>query len=188
LTCLLFSSAFHLHLLPHNSFISRITAPFAHGAMPALVIAGVISSLIFIRESPKENSRQLIIILLSLSAASVLSGFLLRQFFIISKILATPSWVLICSGITLAIFVFVYWLADIRNQTAWAGIIKPAGTNTLLCYLLPYFAYAIFGALNSTLPAFLLTGVVGLFKTFLFALIIVTLAGLLMKVNVRLKL
>jgi heparan-alpha-glucosaminide N-acetyltransferase len=186
--CILFSSAFHLRWIPEKSFISKITAPLGHGAMPALVMAGVITSLLFIRASAKEKSRQLITTLLSVSAASLLAGFALRHFFIISKILATPSWVLICTGITVAMFVFVYWVADINNQTAWARIIKPAGTNTLLCYLLPYFAYALFAALNLSLPEFLLTGVVGLLKTLLFALLIVNLAGLLMRVNLKLKL
>lgn len=126
--------------------------------------------------------------LLLASAASIVAGFLFRHFFIISKILATPSWVMICIGITLAVFVIVYWLADVQKKTAWAAIIRPAGTNTLLCYLLPYFAYALFDALNVSLPLALRTGGVGLLKTFVFALLIVNLAGLAMRINIRLKL
>jgi heparan-alpha-glucosaminide N-acetyltransferase len=186
--CLLFSAAFHSGWIPGESFISRITAPVSHGAMPALVTTGVISSLIFVRISAKKDSKKLIITLLSLSAGLILGGFFARNFFIISKILATPTWVLVCSGITIAAFTFIYWLADIHHKTAWAEIIKPAGTNTLLCYLLPYFAYALIDLSGFSLPDVLLSGGIGLVKTFFFALLIVNVAGLLIKVNVRLKL
>lgn len=188
LVCMLLSAAFHLKLMAPDSFLSTITRPIGQGAMPALVSAGVISSMLFIRLSAKNNHRRLMLTLLAISVASIGAGFLLRRFFIISKILATPSWVMICIGITFAMFVLVYWLADVKKKTAWAAIIKPAGTNTLLCYLLPYFAYALFDALNVSLPIGLRIGVIGLLKTFVFALLIVNLAGLAMKINIRLKL
>jgi heparan-alpha-glucosaminide N-acetyltransferase len=187
LACMVFSVAFHAHWIPRG-FISRITSPLGHGAMPALVSMGAISSLIFIKSFAKEQPKRLIVTLALIAVGLISLGFFARNFFIISKILATPSWVLICSGITIAAFALIYWIADVNKQTLWANIIKPAGTNTLLCYLLPYFAYALIAVLHLGLPSFLLTGGVGLLKTFLFALLIVNAAGLLGKMNVRLKL
>ncbi|MEP7257905.1 MAG: DUF5009 domain-containing protein, partial [Flavitalea sp.] len=70
------------------------------------------------------------------------------------------------------------------------AIVKPAGTNTLTCYLLPYFAYAfLYGPLESVhLPEDLLTGIPGLIKSLILALALVNIAGLLSKYGVRLKL
>ncbi len=185
--CMLISVSYHGGLIMKKSFLSALTMPVGHGAMPALVCAGAIVSLLFSRLVLRHNTKKLIIVLLSVSAGSVALGFLLRKFFIISKILATPSWVMICIGITIAIFVLVYWIADIRKITAWTKIIKGAGTNTLLCYLLPYFAYALFAAFHLYLPDVLLTGGVGLFKTFLFAVLIAWVAGKARNINIRLK-
>ncbi|MES1225890.1 MAG: hypothetical protein ABUT20_60990, partial [Bacteroidota bacterium] len=105
-----------------------------------------------------------------------------------SKIRATPAWVLICSAITILVFIIVYWIADLKSKASWFSIIKPAGTNTLLCYLMPYFAYAAVVLSHLALPAVLLTGGVGLFKSFLFAMLMVAITGWLGKAGVRLKL
>lgn len=71
---------------------------------------------------------------------------------------------------------------------SWFRAIKPAGTDTLLCYLIPYFAYAIVVLLDLHLPALLLTGGVGLLKSGLFALGCVWVTGGLNRLGVRLKL
>ena len=118
----------------------------------------------------------------------LLAGLYTRTFWGISKIRATPAWVLICSAITIAVFILIYWLADLKEKAKWFDIIKPAGTNTLLCYLLPYFAYVLMGMAHVHLPVDLLTGGLGLLKSFLFALLIIVVAGFLGKKGLRLRL
>ena len=185
--CMLISVCFHTGMIAKRSLLAMITMPVGHGAMPALVSAGTIISILFTKLVAKNNLKKLFITLLSISGGAVITGFILRRFFIISKILATPSWVMISIGITVAAFVLVYWLADIEGKTKWAGIIKGAGTNTLFCYLLPYFAYALFSVSNLYLPEALLSGGVGLIKTFLFALLMVNIARWAQQINIRLK-
>ena len=118
----------------------------------------------------------------------LVSGFYTRTFWGISKIRATPAWVLICSSITIIIFMIIYWLSDLKSKSNWFAILKPAGTNTLLCYLLPYFAYAIVVLLHLSLPETLLTGFIGLIKSIVFSLLIVICAGWLEKAGIKLKL
>jgi hypothetical protein len=86
------------------------------------------------------------------------------------------------------VFIFIYWIADKAEKAHWFNFIKPAGTNTLLCYLLPHFAYALVVVLAIDYPLFMLTGIVGLIKSFLFALLVVWIAGWLGKRGVQLKL
>ena len=101
---------------------------------------------------------------------------------------ATPAWLFLCSAFTILAFIVIYWLADVKQKANWFNIIKPAGTDTLLCYLIPYFMYAIVNVTGAHLPEVLLTGGVGLFKSFLFALLCVLITGVLNRTGIRLKL
>ena len=58
----------------------------------------------------------------------------------------------------------------------------------MLCYLIPYFAYATTNFLGVHVPGFALIGAAGLFKSFLFALLCVFITGWLSKIGIRLKL
>src|SRR5690606_24134141 len=121
------------------------------------------------------------------SAACVAAGFMLRPYFIISKILATPSWTLICIGISLAVFTLLIFITDVKKKEHWFSIIKPAGTATLTAYLLPYIHYALYSMIGITLPLVLRTGWVGILKSLLYALLIILITGLLEKKRLKLK-
>jgi hypothetical protein len=81
----------------------------------------------------------------------------------------------------------VRWLVDRKNKKNWFNIIKPAGTSTLTAYLLPYIYYPLYHMAGISLPVILLTGVTGIIKSLLFALLIILLTGLLEKWRIRLK-
>lgn len=157
------------------------------GAMPALTMGGVLAATAYRKYYREERQLGFVLLLLVLAALSAAYGFGLRPFWGISKIRATPAWVGICTGISFAVFAFLYWLSDIRGQRAWSRIIEPAGTSTLTCYLIPYFAYAIRELAGITLPMALRTGGVGLLKSLLFALLIVWATGLLKQFRIQLK-
>lgn len=174
-------------IAPHSRLRFWI-APFGEGAMPAFTMGGAVITTILIHYREKRKEKLLFLVLAIIALGLFLAGFYTRSFWGISKIRATPAWVLICSAITISVFILIYWLADIRGRVKWFDIIKPAGTNTLLCYLLPYFAYALMGLAHLHLPAALLIGGVGLLKSFLFALLIILIAGFLGKKGLRLRL
>jgi len=85
-------------------------------------------------------------------------------------------------------FLAVYWLADVKKKAGWFNFIRPAGTDTLLCYLIPYFLYALVTATHFHYPEWMITGAVGLLKSFLLALLCVYITRLLNRAGVRLKL
>jgi heparan-alpha-glucosaminide N-acetyltransferase len=80
----------------------------------------------------------------------------------------------------------IYFVVDLKGKTRWFDLIKPAGTSTLTCYLIPYVYYSI-ATYAFALPVFLKTGVAGLFKSFVYALIIIGLTALLGKLKIKLK-
>ena len=180
--------AAHAGVLPNNRLLHMIISPLGEGAMPAFAMGGALITLIVLHFRKKNRTGKMSAILALIGVLLFVVGIYLRGFWGISKIRATPAWVFICSAITIGAFIPLYWLADKQHKASWFNIIRPGGTNTLLCYLLPYFAYTLMGLLNLHLPPSLLTGGIGLLQSFLFALLIIVVAGELGKRGVRLKL
>jgi heparan-alpha-glucosaminide N-acetyltransferase len=180
--------ASHAGWIPAHSIWRTLIAPFGEGAMPAFTMGGAVTTLILLHFRKRKETGKMMVVFSILAIILFLAGIYTRQFWGISKIRATPAWVLICSAITIAVFIPVYWLADQKRKANWFKLIQPAGTNTLLCYLLPYFAYALVTLLHLYLPNVLLTAGIGLLKSFLFALLIIIMAGGLGKWGIRLKL
>lgn len=158
------------------------------GSMPAFVMAGVTGTVIY-RRYARENAAGtlFLLVLLALGVVSLLYGFGTRPFWGISKIRATPAWVGICSGISFIAFAFFFWLVDLKKQKDWANVLKPAGTATLTCYLIPYIWYAVITLLGISLPLFLRTGVVGLIKSVCFSLLVILVTGLINRIGIKLK-
>ncbi len=179
-----------LYILNVNEF----TTPFSFtlkmvisASSYALVMGGVLTTAVLIQLQERKKISRLIPLLLAFAAILLLFGFLTRPAWGISKIMATPSWTAICSGITALAFAFLYLLSDKMGLYRWADIIKTAGSSTLTCYLLPYIVYALWVIIGLTPIEFLNTGVVGLLKSALFAILIIQLTGLLGRWSIKLK-
>ena len=157
------------------------------GSMPAFTMAGVTASVIYMHYSSRQKSNAFLIVLLVLGVICLAYGFGTRPFWGISKIRATPAWVGICSGISFISYAFLFWLADIQKVKNWAKLLKPAGTSTLTCYLIPYIWYAVITIAGISLPMILKTGVVGLLKSLAFSLIVILLTGLINRIGIKLK-
>lgn len=158
------------------------------GAMPAFTMAGVVESVIYRLYSRKNGiTITYLAILVILGIVCLAYGFGTRPFWGISKIRATPAWVGICSGIAFIVFAVLFWLVDLKKVKDWANMIKPAGTATLTCYLVPYVWYAVLTLVHFSLPGFLRTGIIGLVKSFCFALLVIIVTGLINRMGIRLK-
>jgi heparan-alpha-glucosaminide N-acetyltransferase len=173
---------------PENDLIRMIPNPITGGTLPAFTLGGILTSHVFEYFRKQNAHGRLMTVLSILAVALILLGLFTRTFWPISKLKATTPWLFICSAFTILAFVAVYWLADLRGKAHWFRFIRPAGTDTLLCYLMPYFAYAGVVLLGIHWPALMLTGAVGLLKSFVFALLCVWVAGILSRRGIRLKL
>lgn len=189
LASILLSAAHHLNGLQEGGIIQTLISPFEKGAMTALTIGGAVASQVFWSLQNKPDIfKKLFLYFTAAAVVLLIAGFASRPLWGISKIRATPSWVFICSAIMLLSFLVVYFLVDIKSKQHWFNLIKPAGTETLLCYLLPYYYYALVAFTGFALPAFLMAGIPGLVKSLFFSLLIIMFAGWLSKRGVRLKL
>lgn len=158
------------------------------GNVPFLVLSGLIGGLI-IKKIPVTEFRKVIIIFIGLGVFYLLGGFILRSWFIISKIKATPSWGMICCGISFLLFILLYWIIDVKNKKKWATFLKPAGQNSLTTYLAPDILYHMMWMTGipvliykqSSEPLVVITG------SLIWALLMVGLTALLAQINIRLR-
>ena len=173
-------------LLPE--VLHTIPGAISGGTLVGLTMGGVVISTLFQEYRKRGANKQMTFVFLVIAVALIGLALYTRQFWGISKLRETPAWLFLCSAFTILAFMAIYWLTDVGGKANWFTLIKPAGTDTLLCYLIPYFAYAFMTLLHLHLPEAVLIGGVGLVKSFLFALLCAWITGRLNKVGVKLKL
>ncbi|MCJ7448274.1 MAG: DUF5009 domain-containing protein [Bacteroidales bacterium] len=159
------------------------------GNVPFIVLTGLLAGLI-IKKLPSTEFKTIIPVFVGLGILCIISGFVLRNWFIISKIKAAPSWGMICNGISFLLFILIYWIVDVKNKNTWAAFLKPAAENSLTTYLAPDILYHLIWM--SGLPVLIykqssepLIVVAG---SIIWALLMAGLTALLARINIRLKL
>ena len=131
-----------LNLLDFLSGARLVIGPIINGNAPFIVLSGMLTTLILIKYAA-ENAVKTALIITALGILSIVAGFALRPWFIISKIQATPTWGLICNGISMVLFALLFWIIDIKKRVNWSLFLRPAGTNSLTVYLVPDMFYYI---------------------------------------------
>lgn len=158
-----------------------------NGCFHAFTMCGMLVSLLFNQSKSEMSVKNKMILSTAMGIVFLLAAYISHYFWIISKIQATPTWLFLCSGISILFYVFMYWFVDMQNKAALFNFIKPAGTATLTCYLIPYLLYSIFTLTSFSLPEQLLTSPIGLVKCIIFAFVTIGITALLGKAGVKLK-
>lgn len=159
------------------------------GNVPFIVVSGTFVGLM-LKNSAGTGNKTLIRNLVISSVLSLAAGFLLREWFILSKIKATPSWGLVCTGISVLVFTIIYVISDVFGKTGWAEFFRPAGENSLTTYLVPNILYHLIWM--GGLPVFfykqsqILPIVIG--GSIIWAILMVWLAAFLKRLGISLKL
>ncbi len=129
--------------LPRGNFYNEMLRilHIGNGALPAFTMGGVILSLISTKYRQAPATKRAVYTSLAV-AVFFLAGVISRQFWILAKIGATPTWVFFVTAISIGTYAILNWLAE-KGKAYWFNIIKPAGTATLTCYLIPYVWYGL---------------------------------------------
>ena len=179
-------------LIVFPRWLSMYEWPFGNGAHSALVMAGVVTSQIFfgvrpgMEERPRASRATLIAAVFAVIALGV--GWMTVPLGI-SKIRATPAWTLWNVGAAVLVFTALYWVCDQWKKTAWAAPVRPAGSNTLLTYLLPDLWYLLLIALGATrLERYFHFGWQGVAKSVVFTGLMLGFSWALTRAKVRLQL
>jgi heparan-alpha-glucosaminide N-acetyltransferase len=151
--------------------------PFSNGGFCLLVFAGMVATQILFTDAFRHKMT------VGLIYAAVLCGAGMALLpFGISKIRATPTWCLFTASAAMLVLIGLHWLCDLKQKTGWAAFAKPAGSNTILTYLLPDLYYFGIGL------SFVDHGLPGVFRAAVFTALMLALSALLTRWNIRMQL
>jgi heparan-alpha-glucosaminide N-acetyltransferase len=177
-----------LDLLNFLNPLKPVLGVVIEGNVPFIVLSGLLTTLILKKLSG--DYLKTIFTIAVFGIFCIIAGFILRKWFIISKIQATPSWGFICNGISMILFALLYWIIDIKKLKNWTFFLKPAGENSLTTYLAPDIVYYLIWSTGipiliykeSGMPLIVIAG------SIVWALLMVGLTALLVRFNIKLKL
>ena len=172
-----------------SAVLEWMSSTSGHAAHTSIVLCGIVLSVLFFDERIAKSVQRRFLYAGLFALACFVSGYLIRPYYFISKIHATPTWCLYCSAICIAVFSILYWFTDIKKRYKWTAFFQPAASNALLVYILPniiYYTQALFGW--HFMPAIFHQGLLGIAWSALYAVAIMLLAFCLNKLKVRLQL
>jgi len=152
-----------------------------------LVMSGVLFSSIYLKSASTWNLRQRFVRTSLLAAFCLMVGILSHQLFITSKLIGTLPWIFY----TLAIDLVLYQLFDLlvaAGRERWLGFLKPAGTATLTCYMIPYVIYPIISLSIGWDWSYAVPAPLGILKCLGFSALCIALTWVLNRCSVKLKL
>ena len=173
--------------LPHSNIIDDFLniVRVGNGSSAAFTAAGMLFSVVWMKYAEVSPKKKAIFTVLTV-AALLIAAYLSNNVWIISKLIGTPTWVFYCIAIAIGTYGIIYWLAE-KGKASWFNIIKPAGTATLTCYLIPYILYSLLSLSGVKFPAFLISGYAGVLNCIAFSFITIGITYLLGKINIKLK-
>ena len=177
-----------INIAYHTGLITFSILVIGNAAPVALTMAGVVISLLYRRLTGKGKDQLLWWLFAIIGVVMIAFGLLIRPYAAgISKIRATPPWVLICAGIGILVFELLIYLVDVKGKQNWFKGIQPAGTSTLTTYLIPYLLYSVYSLIGFNYPVFFNQGIGGILRSFFIAFLVIWIAGLLEKRKIRLR-
>ncbi len=173
---------------PRGNFYNEFLGSVLHigsGTGVSFVMGGLIFSLLAARYRDWKNGKKALWVATAVALFCV-AGVIARRFWILAKIGGTPTWVFFVIAIAIGTYAVLTFLAE-KGWAGWLNVIKPAGTATLTCYLMPYIAYALADLTGIVLPDWFTHGFMGLVNCFCFALVIIGATWLLGRLHIKLK-
>lgn len=179
--CSLLSAAGIAEYIPIVGYMPASATLFAFG------MTGLWASLLLQRLADKKNPQRFYRVMGGIGLLMLIAALFAHPHWIISKLQDTPTWYFYCCAIFFPLFAFIFWLTDIKEKKHWFALIKPAGTVTLTCYVIPYAWYSVRSLLGVSYPDWMMSGAPGLIKSLILSFLVIALAWLLSKLKIRLK-
>jgi heparan-alpha-glucosaminide N-acetyltransferase len=177
-----------LKMLEFLNLVKPVFGIIIEGNVPFIVLSGLIAGLL-IKKIPVKEFQKSILLFVGLGLTFIAAGFILRKWFIISKIEATPSWGMICNGISFLVFIILYLIVDVKNRIKWASFLQPAGENSLTAYLAPDILYYLIWSTGIPLLIYKQSDspIIVVAGSLVWALLMVGLTALLSRLKIKLR-
>jgi heparan-alpha-glucosaminide N-acetyltransferase len=172
-----------------NTVLHWMSARSGYAAHTSIVLCGIVLSLLFFDKEIIKKIYQRFIAACLFALAVAIAGYLLRPYYAISKIHATPTWCLYSVAICSVLFSILYWLTDILKLDKWTSFFQPAASNPLLVYILPaIIMYLQIWLGLYFMPAEFHQGILGIAWSVCYAVLIMFLAIGLNRLKIKLQL
>jgi predicted acyltransferase len=177
-----------INIAEHTGILTEKLWVIGNASAVTLTMGGIIISRLYSQWVERGKARLIPVIFIITGILLIAAGLLIRPYAEgISKDRSTPAWVFICAGITILMFQLFIYIVDMRGKKNFLQFIRPAGTSTLTCYLMPYFQVFLMELFCLKFPYLLRNGIGGLLRSFAVSLILIWLVGLMEKKYLRLK-
>jgi heparan-alpha-glucosaminide N-acetyltransferase len=177
-----------INVAVHTGLLKFSFPVIGDASSASLTMAGMMVSLLYTGLTGKRKEKLVWMLLAIAGVVMLMFGLVIRPYAQgISKIHSTTAWISICIGISILVFELIIYLVDIKGKQHWFKGIRPAGTSTLTCYLIPYLLYSIYTLIGFHYPDFFNRGFGGISRSFLIAFFVIWIAGLLEKRRIRLR-
>jgi heparan-alpha-glucosaminide N-acetyltransferase len=186
--CVLYYCIGHLDAIKDMPALQLLLSQSDDASHTSIVLCGLICALLFFDENNQVVTAMRFRRAAIFIATLFIIGTALRPYFKISKIYATPTWCLYSAAICIALFAFLYWLIDLRKFQRWTAFFRPAASNPLLTYLIPYIVYALMQYLHLSFPAIFEQGLPGLLWSAAYAIGVMALVIMLNRMKIKLQL
>jgi heparan-alpha-glucosaminide N-acetyltransferase len=169
---------------------SQVSVGASLGSLASLSLAGCSLGTILLPGSGIQTHGQRLRWTAVYVAGLACAAMLFDPLFGINKIRATPAWCFLCAAMTALAWAVLYWIMDARKHRAWSSIVRPAGANPLMAYLLHPMVFLIadqarvpLGFYKSqSLPVF-----VNVLGCLVMAVAVVSLTGLISRLGLRMR-
>jgi heparan-alpha-glucosaminide N-acetyltransferase len=171
-------------------YVKQFLAVGPHiGGHVMITTAGMIVSVLFLDGSPIQDPMKRIRWIVVFGLMMTVVGYLFRPLYGVSKNAATPAWCLYSAACCCYLFAALYWLVDVKKISRWANVVRPAGANPLLAYILPDIVYVLLSLFGvHVLSQYFGDGIIGIARSMIFAVAMVWLTVALNKAGIRLHL
>lgn len=183
-----------LNILAQTSYtnflnpIKPVLGVVISGNVPSIVLSGLLIGVLLKKCST--DYKRFLSFIIPIGLTCIVLAFILRNWFIISKLIGTPSWVMLCNGISILVFALLFYVLDVKKWQRWSAPFLPAGKNSLTTYLAPDILYYIIWGLNLNVLWYKQTEMpwLAVSGSLLWAFVMIRFAAVLSKAHVRLKL
>lgn len=177
-----------INIAQHTGFLGRNLWLIGDGSYVTLAMGGILCTIFYIKSIYTPKSIKIGLSFTVSAVIFILFGFLIRPYAEgISKINSTPAWVFICLGLSILLYLVFIYIIDKWGQTSLFSIIRAAGTNSLTCYMMPYFIMYLMELFHIKYPEFLNEGIGGILRGLGISFLLIWIVGQMEKKNVILK-
>jgi heparan-alpha-glucosaminide N-acetyltransferase len=183
-----------LNILAQTSYldflnpVQQLFGVILDGNVPSIVLSGLLIGTLL--KKYKTNYKQFLSFVIPIGLACLGLAFVLWNWFIISKIIGTPTWAMLCNGISILLFAVLLYVIDIKKWEKWSIPFLPAGQNSLTTYLAPDILYFLIWGLNLNILFYKQeeNSWLAVSGSLIWAFAMIGFAALLSRISIRLKL